>query len=177
MADVSMGELLIRSVISLGVVLALVFGAYAIMRRRMSGARPAPRRGGLTASLRSAAAHRSGGSQARSARHTRPARTGLRVVGRATVGRSAVLTAVQFGDRVLLVGAAEQGAPTVLAELDGHDWEHHTNSVHELAISTSTLGDVVSPAADGAGASPHRRVDVGPRGLLDALREATTRRV
>ena len=37
MADVSMGELLVRSVISLAVVLGIVFGAYAVLRRRMNG--------------------------------------------------------------------------------------------------------------------------------------------
>jgi flagellar biogenesis protein FliO len=211
MADVSMGELLIRSVISLGVVLALVFGAYAILRRRMNGGRSAGRgraAGAWRAVVGARSARRAPGGfrsihRPATVRSNRPNRNGLRVVGRAAIGRSAMLTAVQFGERVLLVGASEQSAPMVLAELDGREWEQCTNPGRELAISTSALNASGAPGMNGTGfgdpmeagrdgdadidatdgldrldldASGAPRLAMAPRGILDALREATTRR-
>lgn len=160
MADVSMGELLARSAVSLAVVLALVLGAYVIMRRRVSGEVRARRpTGGSRLRARSMT-----GVAARSDRGGRIARNGLRVVGRAGVGRTASVTAVQFGERVLLIGAADHGAPTVLAELDGAVWAQCTDSVRQLAIPTTAAGD------------PDVGHEHAQRGLLDTLREATTRR-
>ena len=190
MADVSMGELLVRSVISLAVVLGIVFGAYAVLRRRMNGGgsfRPGTRLTGAMRSLttpgRSTTPAASASAPARAMRQNR---NGLRVLGRATVGRSAQVTAVQFGDRVLLVGANDQGTPTLLAEVDGREWEHLTAPTRELAIPTTTLGDLEAATAGMpagvtvATAEPvsavHQRLDAAPRNLLDALREATTRR-
>ena len=192
MADVSMGELLVRSVISLAVVLGIVFGAYAVLRRRMNGGgsfRPGTRLTGamraLTTPGRSTTPAASTSASA-PARSTRQNRNGLRVLGRATVGRSAQVTAVQFGDRVLLVGANDQGTPALLAEVDGREWEHLTAPTRELAIPTTTLGDLEAATTGMPTGVPvstaepvsavHQRLDAAPRNLLDALREATTRR-
>jgi len=190
MADVSMGELLVRSVISLAVVLGIVFGAYAVLRRRMNGGgsfRPGTR---LTSAMRALTTPgrftTPAASASAPARATRQNRNGLRVLGRATVGRSAQVTAVQFGDRVLLVAANDQGTPALLAEVDGREWEHLTAPTRELAIPTTTLGDLEAATTGMPTGVPvstaepvsavHQRLDAAPRNLLDALREATTRR-
>lgn len=182
MADVSMGELLARSAVSLAVVLALVLGAYGVLRRRTMGPVPVRRRraagaGGVLAAIRPAGRPRTTTGAAPS-RTGRTNRNGLRVVGRTTLGRSTVLAAVQFGERVLLVGAADQGAPSVLAELDSATWSQCSGAVREQVIP-ATAGALLEPAdagVDGQPAAIASRYAPAPRGLLDALREATTRR-
>ena len=177
MADVSMAELLARSAVSLAVVLALVLGAYVVLRRRGSGPTTVRRRragGGVLRATRVGSLRAPAGGSGRTARSHR---SGLRVVGRAGVGRTASVTAVQFGERVLLIGAADQGTPTVLAELDGTAWAQWTGTVRAPAITTGEL--VAESDADlGRGSvALTAGVERTPRGLLDALREATTRRV
>jgi flagellar biogenesis protein FliO len=100
MVDVGVGALLLRTVVSMVVVLALVGAAYAIAKRRGPGRLPS-----LT---------RRSGRGGKSLPLTVEARTGLT--------RSAAVAAVRFGDKVLLVGVADHAAPTVLAELPADAW-------------------------------------------------------
>jgi flagellar biogenesis protein FliO len=158
MSDVGVGDLLVRMVISLAVVLGLVFAAYAVLRRRQGrtfGAAPKSR----------SRSPRFGGSRGGA---TGSPRNGLRVVGRVGVSRSASVVAVQFADRVFMIGASEQGAPTVLAELELDRWTEATAPPADQPGSTRTSDRT---AGSGSAATDARRPN-----LLEALREATTRR-
>jgi hypothetical protein len=147
--EVGLGELVVRMIVSLAVVLGIVLGTYAIIKWRRgaqsgSGAKRSmvPRTGKA----------RSGGN----------GRSGLRVLGRTGVARQSTVVAIQFADRVLLIGGNDQAAPTVLAEIDLEDWERATQAPPADAV--------FGGSADGTGAG------AAPSGLLDALRQATTRR-
>ena len=144
MNEVGLGELFVRMVISLAVVLGIVLGAYAIIKRRRGV-------GAVSGAGRSIVARtgrvRSGG------------RNGLRVLGRTGVARTSSVVAIQFADRVLLIGGNDQAAPTLLAEIDLEGWERATQA------PADPLAGGPSPTAGSA-----------PSGLLDALRQATTRR-
>lgn len=162
MNDVGLGELLLRMLISLAVVLAVVLAAYVIIRRRQGVGAGTPRSGrrGTAAGL----LVRSRGTT------TSPAarRAGLRVVGRVGVGRTSSVVAVQFADRVFMIGASEQAAPAVLAELELEEWQRATQQPEELTP--------VSRRSAGTGESDGPRTGEARPGFLDALREATTRR-
>jgi hypothetical protein len=158
MNDVNFGDLVGRMAISLIVVLALVFIAYRVIKRRQdpfSAATPRSTSGG-----RAPRRPRSGRMMATGSARAGSAKRGLRTVGRVALSRSSAVVAVQFADRVLLIGASEQGLPTVLAELDLPSWTAATEVSEELL----PIGRM----------SP----DVGQRRptMLDALREATARR-
>ncbi len=161
MNDVGLGELLLRMLISLAVVLAVVLAAYVIIRRRQGGG-ASPRRTGRRGAAGLFARPRAGA--------TGPAarRAGLRVVGRVGVGRTSSVVAVQFADRVFMIGASEQGAPTVLAELELGEWQRATQQPDELTP--------VSRRSAGPGESDGPRTGEARPGFLDALREATARR-
>ncbi len=58
----------------------------------------------------------------------RPAASGLRVLGRTGVARGSTVVAIQFADRVLLIGGNDQAAPTMLAEIDLEAWELATQA-------------------------------------------------
>lgn len=169
MTDVGLGELLVRMVVSLVVVLGLVLGAYAILRRRQG--------------LPSGRELRGGGGERSSSRSRRPSRPslfratsgtgiksgnkrGLKIVGRVGVGRTSAVIAVQFADRVFMLGTSEQGPPTVLAELGLDSWTESTEAPEDLQPLIRSSG---VPRASGAPGD--RRPS-----FLDALREATTRR-
>jgi len=142
--EVGLGELFVRMIISLAVVLGIVLGAYAIIKRRRGV-------GAVSGAGRSIVARtgrvRSGG------------RNGLRVLGRTGVARTSSVVAIQFADRVLLIGGNDQAAPTLLAEIDLEGWERATQAPPD------PLTGGPAPTAGSA-----------PTGLLDALRQATTRR-
>jgi flagellar biogenesis protein FliO len=167
MNDVGLGELLVRMVVSLLVVLGLVLGAYAILRRRqglpsgreLRGGRD--RGAGRTSLIRS----RSGGSTKGGLKGGN--KRGLKIVGRVGVGRTSSVIAVQFADRVFMLGTSEQGPPTVLAELDIDRWTEATETPEDLQPIVRA-GGAGTPGTPGAG---DRRPSI-----LDALREATTRR-
>lgn len=165
MNDVGVGELLLRMVISLAVVLAVVFAAYVLIRRRQ-GAASAPRR---PRRVPGSGLVRTGG-RAASGGASSGRRSGLRVLGRVGVGRTSSVVAVQFAERVFMIGASEQGAPAVLAELDLEDWYRSTQQPDDLVPTArrSTASDAVG---DGSRPSSAARP-----GFIDALREATTRR-
>jgi flagellar biogenesis protein FliO len=142
--EVGLGELFVRMIISLGVVLGIVLGAYMVIKRR---------RGVGTGS---------GAGRALIARPGRArtgGRNGLRVLGRTGVARASSVVAIQFADRVLLIGGNDQTAPTLLAEIDLEGWD--------AAINTP---------ADPMAGGPAPSAGTSPSGLLDALRQATSRR-
>jgi flagellar biogenesis protein FliO len=170
MTDVSFGDLVVRMIVSLAIVLGLMFGAYWIMRKRQGfapSAMPRGRRsgsgrasGGVRALLPRSTAPRLSGGSAKSSGNRR----GLRVVGRVGVGRTTQIVAVQFAEKVFLLGACDQTAPSVLAELDLAAWLAATEAVDDESVQSivrEPIGSVAAPR---------------PGGLLDSLREATTRR-
>ena len=149
-------DLLVRMLTSLALVLGIIAIAYLVMRHR-AGVSPRPSRPSRPAASR---AGRQG-----VARPSRPARrsnrAAIEVIGRVGLSRSSAAVALKFGDKVLLVGAAEQSPPTVLAEVDAATWE---------LFDADTEWAVPAPLDD-SGDAPTTRP-----GFLDALREATVRR-
>ena len=158
MSDVGVGALLIRMIVSLAVGLGLVFAAYAILRRRNTFSSGGAGNGRATKSGRRPS------SLVRSKSGTAGSRgKGLSVVGRIGIGRTVSVVAVQFGNRVFMLGASEQGAPSLLAELDLEQWNQATQLPEDLAP--------IRHSGSGAPEASSKRV-----GFLDALRESTTRR-
>lgn len=161
MSDVGLGELIVRMVVSLGIVLAIVFGAYALLRHRPNfgsggGSSRSPRSSsGSSKGTKTSGGKTSGGKPSSGKR-------GLKIVGRIGVSRTSSVIAVQFAERVFLVGASDHTSPAVLAELSLDDWETATE-IPEEAIPLSTS----SRSTSGSGPRPS---------ILDSLREATTRR-
>jgi hypothetical protein len=147
MADAGLVSLLVRTVVSLAVVLAVVGVAYVVARRRAGGRPSRPMRTGV--------------SRGQRAQRRRSAPSPIEVVGRAGLNRGTVAVAVRFGDRVVLIGASEQAPTTVLAEMDAERWDE-LNVVRE-PLPTEHM---VSVPVGGAPARPS---------LLDALRAATAR--
>jgi flagellar biogenesis protein FliO len=145
MTDVGFGDLLLRMLLSLAVVLGIVFGAYAILRRRQ----------GSTGTTRVSL------GDGRRSRTVSP-RRGLKIIARAGLGRTSQVVAVQFADRVYLLGASDQAAPSVIAEMTVADWESATTDDDAAVVRAS------STSAGRGGAAPAN--------LLEALREATVRR-
>ncbi|MEX0846627.1 MAG: flagellar biosynthetic protein FliO [Ilumatobacteraceae bacterium] len=159
MTEVGFGELVVRMVISLAVVLGLMFGGYLIMRRKQgyggSSATRAPRRSSGGSSRRSQSA---GNTSTKGANGNR---RGLRIVGRLGIGRTSQVIAVQFAEKVFLVGACDATAPQVLAEMDLAAWLLHVEADDEATV----VREAIVPGA------PAR-----PASLIDSLREATARR-
>jgi flagellar protein FliO/FliZ len=91
--DVSVVSLLVRVVVSLGVVLAIMAGAAALLRRGGIGGAP-----------------RTGLGRAR-------ARATMEVLGRVSLGRNTSVTVVRVGSRALVLGVADQKV-TLLTETD-----------------------------------------------------------
>ena len=179
MTDVSFVDLVVRMIVSLGVVLGLMFGAYWFMRRRQGfgSMGPSPRRapaGGTSRSMRSTTSGMSGiggfgargaGGASRNAGNRR----GLRVLGRVGVGRTTQVVAVQFAEKVYLLAASDQAAPAVLAELDLAAWLAATEA-DDTAAGAPIVREAIDPTALQTQQTPR------PSGLLESLREATTRR-
>ncbi len=166
MNDVNFGDLVGRMALSLVVVLGLVFGAYWLIKRRQnpcvsSGSRNGgPRRAMLAKVL--VPGHAAGSSGARGASS---AKRGLKIVGRVGLSRTSSVVAVQFAERVFMLGSSEQGPPTVLAELDLDAWTSATESGEEL-VPMLRPGGPTSPLAG------------RPRPtLIESMRKATARRV
>lgn len=114
-------DLLVRTVVALGIVLAIVAVAYVIAKRRGT---PAAARG-----------------VRRTVRRNTPA--GVEVVGRVGLSRSAAAVAVRFGDRIVLLATSEQGTTTTLAEMSAAEWD-------EMHTVREPLQDVLGRAVDGA---------------------------
>lgn len=122
MSDVSLVDLIVRTVVSLGVVLAIVGVAYAVVRRRAGAAVRAPR------------------STARSKRPAAPKT--LETVARVGLSRGSAAVAVRFGDRVLLVGVTDGAAVSVLEDMPADRWD-------ELGEAAVTVATPVRPDAAG----------------------------
>jgi flagellar biogenesis protein FliO len=162
MTDVSFVDLVVRMVVSLGIVLGLMYGAYWFMRRRQGfGPTEPPRLVRSFARL----ANKPGAVRTSGAR-VPGNRRGLRVLGRVGVGRTSQVVAVQFADKVLLMAAGDTSAPTVIAEMDLEAWRAVTEAADD--DSPMPVAPIVREAID-----PSRP---RPTGFVDALREATTRR-
>lgn len=170
MTDVSFVDLVVRMLLSLGIVLGLMFGAYWFMRRRQGfGPMNTPRLGRAAGSAggrsrRTGALGAIGAVATRSSTTRTPGnRRGLRVLGRVGVGRTSQVVAVQFADKVLLMAAGDTSAPTVIAEMDYEAWQAATEVADE-EFAAPIVREAIDPA------QPR------PVGLVASLREATTRR-
>lgn len=120
-SDTSLVDLLVRTVVAMGIVLAIVAVAYAVAKRRGAPAARAGRR-----------------------RHRRSTVPGVEVVGRVGLGRNAGAVAVRFGDRVVLVATSESGTTTTLAEMPAAEWD-------ELHTVREPLDDLVEHPSIHAG--------------------------
>ncbi len=156
------GELVVRMVVSLSIVLGLVTVAYGVARRRQ-------RRSGRTAFRRRARAQ---------------APT-LDVEARAGLAHGASAVAVRFADRIVLIGVSDGAASTVLAEIPASEWDRvpepppDSNDAGEAADDEETS---TSPLSLGPGQAPIR-TPFDPNGVvserpsfLEALRDVTSRR-
>jgi flagellar biogenesis protein FliO len=162
MINVKFGDLVERMAISLVVVLGLMYVAYKVIKRRQTGPPVRARRlptGGLLGMARSATSGRSTRSRATNTKR------GLKIVARVGVSKTSSVLAVQFGERVFMLGATEQAAPTVLAEIDLAAW---TSSLEE---DESSLPMLRVPVAGNPAVGRPR-----PTSFIDALRERTARR-
>lgn len=150
--ETSIVDLLIRTVVALGVVLAIVAVAYVIAKRRgTAGAR-------VAAGGRGAGIARTGGipRARRSPRRSTPA--GIEVVGRVGLSRNSAAVAVRFGDRIVLVATGEGGATSTLADMSAAEWD-------EMHTVREPIHDVLGSPVEGT-----------PRvNFLEALRQATAR--
>ncbi|WP_420452502.1 flagellar biosynthetic protein FliO [Ilumatobacter sp.] len=147
MVDAGFLELVIRSVVSLAIVLAVVAVAYQVARRRNSGGS-------------SRTFGRSGGGRSSATRS--PA--ALETVARVGLSRGSAAVAVRFADQVVLLGITEGAPVSVLHEMSAERWD-----------AIAAVDDVVStpiptPGAAGSASAPERP------GFVEALREATARR-
>lgn len=166
------GGLLLRMVVSLAIVLAFVFVAYHVARRRQSGA-------SLNTLLR---------------RNTRPATVArLEVEARTGLARGSAAVAVRFGDRIVLVGVNDGAPSSVLAEVPAHQWDAQAElpALDEatdrrdvrpvrspFGTGTASLHDLLVPSGRSAKHTPF-----DPNGIVsqrptfvEALRTATSRR-
>jgi flagellar biogenesis protein FliO len=183
MTDVSFADLVLRMLLSLAIVLAIVLGAYAVIRKRqgLGGSSGGIRRVSLLP--RRARSTSKGGVLGPSFFGGRSSkmpgsRRGLRVVGRVGIGRTTQVVAVQFAEKVFLLGASEQSAPTILAELEMSAWLEATETPDDSGgAGLGTMRDRGSVrAASGGQPTGGDPGSTGSTGLLQALRDATVRR-
>jgi flagellar biogenesis protein FliO len=153
MSEAGLLPLMLRMVVSLGAVLAVIVVAYTIARRRVGGGSRAPR----------------------SRAHRRTVTPPIEVVGRAGLTKGSVAVALRFGERVVLVGVSEQAPTTVLQEMDASLWDAWNETA--TPIDTGSTTDHTSVFSPNGAAAPESIVGGRPPSLIDALREATTRRV
>lgn len=147
MSDPDFGELVVRMVISLAVILGLLAIAYAVLRRRPGMLKFGT--GGVgarTPRVPRVRRDRSGARATRESARTRGAATrpALRVLGRTGVGRSSTLVAVMFGDEVLLVGASDSDTPSVLSRTTLEGWERAVE--REAAAGDRAVPMPIDPA-------------------------------
>ncbi len=165
MADADLGEVVVRVVVSLGVVMAVVAVAYAIARRRSVRVGMIPGR-------------RSG------KRNTRPA---IEVIARLGIARNVSAVALRFGDRVVLVGVAEQAPMSVLADMSAAEWDelHGTTTTTSTDQTTTSSAPPAKDRTDVATPIPFGQDAAADGGLItsasrpsfiEALRDATSRR-
>lgn len=122
MGDAGVLQLLIRTAVSLAIVLAIVGVAYLVAKWRARGGspvRPAASRGG----------------------RRRSAPAGVEVVGRVGLNRGTAAVAIRFGDRVVLVSSSEQAGTTALCEMPADEWD-------ELQTVREPITPAVAPNSD-----------------------------
>ena len=183
MNDVHLGDLIVRMLISLVIVLGLILVAYAIVKRRRNGPpmrignKPTLRsvlggvakpKGATTGSLSAASTTVS----SRRAPRSGSTKRGLQSVGRIGLSRTSSVVAVQFAERVYLLGTSEATSPNIIADVSLEEWEKSLEIPTEMVVGPST-GTGIGGVAKGAGIPVEGD---GRAKLLDALREATTRR-
>lgn len=161
MGDTGIGALLVRTLLSLAVVLAIVGIGYVIAKRRAG--RSATTRPRLSL-----------GSARRARRTVSP----LEVVGRVGLSRSSALVAVRFGDRVVLVTAGDGTPASVVTEMSAEQWDE-LQTVRE-AIDPAALAAMSGSASatrSASSAEPHlvSMSEVSKPGFVEALRQATAR--
>jgi flagellar biogenesis protein FliO len=107
----------------------------------------------------------SGGSGRSTRQRSGHAKRGLKVVARVGVTKTTSVVAVQFGERVFMVGATDQSPPTVLAELELAAWTASLEEDEEAipVVRVPVTGD---PSI----------ARVRPPSIIEALRERTARR-
>jgi flagellar biogenesis protein FliO len=186
MTETSFGSLALRMIISLSLVLAFMFIAYRVIRKRQgfsSGAVKGPKRSGGLFSAgtgRSSSARRPRrvtsarhiGSNRANASATKGANSkrALRVVGRISLGRTSQVVAVQFGEQVFLLSASDHAAPTVLSHVEADAWFEATAATEDDEERIPLLTASTSPNDGAAFESADRR------NFMANLREATVRR-
>ncbi|MDJ0767440.1 MAG: hypothetical protein QNJ12_01555 [Ilumatobacter sp.] len=148
MADAGVAQLLVRMVVSLGIVLTIVAIAYGFARRRATGG----------PGTRGARRHRLTRASRRS---SAPA---VEVVGRIGLTRGSAVIALRFGNRIVLVSANDQAPATVLAEMPAEEWDEQDTVREPLPV----------PEDPPPTHSLFSRAATRP-GFLEALREATAR--
>lgn len=144
------GELALRLVVSLTVVLAVVGVGYAVARRKQRGL----------------------GAGATSRRRQRAAGPAtLEVEARAGLARGSAAVAVRFADRIVLVAITDGAPATALADIPAADWDRPPEPVTDESPDgvTGTVSTVRTPL------DPNGVVSERPS-FLDALRDATSRR-
>jgi flagellar biogenesis protein FliO len=133
-------SMIVRMLFSLAVVLAVIAAIYWVAKRRMmpGGRVVGTRRIGIGT-----------GSAARTVRAP------LQVLGRVSCSRSTSITAIQFGEQVLLVSSNDQSVATLLASMTREQWESQADrrNANDPADVTSAM----------------------PRSVVDSLREITVR--
>ena len=164
MGNSSFVELVIRSIVSLGIVLVLIGVAYLVAKRRAGVSRPTSRVGGRARGWTGGIARGPSAGSGRSRQHVKREPAVLETLGRVGLSRGSVAMAVRFGDQVVLLGLADGSPITVLQEMSAERWDEL--SAVEHVVTTSMPTDVF-----GNETAPDRRT-----GFVDALREATVRR-
>jgi hypothetical protein len=165
MNDVAFGALILRMLVSLAIVLGLILVAYVIVKRRRGGSSMSST--GKTSMVGSFVAGRVGkasGTGRRPARSGAPKR-GLQTLGRIGLSRTSNVHALQFADRVYLLGTSDSDAPSVLAEITLEAWLEAIEPSDDLDGPGSVAKGIVG-----------RPMESDRPGLLDALRDRTTRR-
>lgn len=156
------GELLLRMIVSLAIVLALVAAVYSVARRRQAGV-------ALSGLLR------------RKTRTVSVAR--LEVEARAGLARGSSAVAVRFADRIVLVGVNDGAPSTVLAEVPAELWD--TQPIGPDApgpVDTDSVepsgGDLLISSGRSAKSDPFDPNGIVSQqpGFIEALRSATSRR-
>lgn len=151
MADI--GELVVRMVVSLAIVLGLVAMAYGVAKRRQRGV-------GLAGAAR------------RRVRASTPA--SLDVEARAGLARGSAAVAVRFADRIVLIGVTDGAPTTVLCEIPASEWDGEPDIPPAEEDGVPESGPIVGGPI---------RTPFDPNGVvserpsfLEALRDATSRR-
>ena len=145
--DAGFVALVVRSVVSLAVVLAVIAVVYTIAKRRANG-------GTTRAFVRPAS---------KSASRRAPA--ALETIARVGLSRGSAAVAVRFADQVVLLGVTEGSPVTVLREIPAAHWDELSEV--EQVVATPVAVDGVDRDL-GAMTRP---------GFIEALREVTSRRV